>query len=272
MKNVACIIARTNSSRLPKKVLLELNGMKMIEYIINKIKKAKLVDEIYICTSVDEEDRILLDVAKKNNVKFFAGSRESVIDRMLEVGKIEKAINLIRITGDNIFTDEVYLDLLIKYHNQNKADYTRVEKLPIGITSEIMRFDSLKKCYSIMNPDESQYLLLYMFQPSKFKCQVLIPEEKHCKPSMTLTVDTPSDYERTKLLINNYSKKLLSLDDIVRYCDSKNSGNTVYDDYAAVKFPANLELTFKAFRAEMDARISQSNKIQLKKGEYIAYD
>lgn len=272
MKNVACIIARTNSSRLPQKVLLELNGMKMIEYIINKIKKSKLVDDIYICTSVDEEDEILLEIAEQNNVKYYAGSRESVIDRMLAVGKIENATNLIRITGDNIFTDEVYLDLMINYHIKNQVEYTRVEKLPIGVTPEIMRFDSLQKCYAMMNPAESQYLLLYMFQPNKFKCQVLIPEEKHCKPSMTLTVDTPEDYERTKLLILNHTDTLLNLNQIIEYCEENPVKNSIYEDYAAVKFPANLELTFKAFRTEMEARIDQSIIVNLEKGEYKAYD
>jgi spore coat polysaccharide biosynthesis protein SpsF len=268
MKNIACIIARTNSSRLPKKVLKEIGGVKMIEYIIRKIKKAKLVDEIYLCTSKTEEDKVLLQIAKENGVKGYAGSLESIIDRMLEVGHIENADNVIRITGDNVFTDEIYLDLMLKYHQKNQAEYTRVENLPVGITAEVMNLNALQRCYSMMSPDESQYLMLYMFQPSKFKCQVLIPPEKHSRPEMTFTVDTPADFERTKKLIEAYPSKLINLEDILNYCEKNELKDVIYKSSGIVKFPASLEFTFKAFRIEMNERLDASNKVYLQKDEY----
>jgi spore coat polysaccharide biosynthesis protein SpsF len=268
MRNIACIIARTNSSRLPRKVLKEIGGVKMIEYIIRKIKRAKLVDEIYICTSTTEEDNVLIEIAKENGVKGYAGSLESIIDRMLEVGQIENADNVIRITADNIFTDEIYLDLMLKYHEENKAEYTRVENLPVGITSEVINLQALKKCYAIMNPNESQYLMLYMFQPSMFKCLVLLPADKHNRPNMTFTVDTTSDFERTKKLIEAYPDKLINLDDILNYCSANSLDNIIYKSGSSVKFPANLEFTFMAFRTEMDARLDASEKVYLQKDEY----
>ena len=268
MKNVACIIARTNSSRLPQKVLKKIGDVKMIEYIIRKIKQAKLVDEIYICTSTADEDKVLLEIAKENGIKGYAGSLESIIDRMLEVGQIENADNVIRITGDNIFTDEIYLDLMLKYHKKNRAEYTRVENLPIGITAEVIDLKALQRCYSIMNPNESQYLMLYMFQPNKFKCQVLLPAKKHNRPNMTFTVDTLPDFERTEKLIEAYSDKLINLDDILNYCEKNQLENIIYKANSSVKFPANLEFTFKAFRSEMDARLELSEKVYLQEEEY----
>lgn len=268
MKTVACIIARTNSTRLPKKVLRDINGIKLIEYIIQKIKKCQNLDEIYLCTSVDEDDKILLEIAKKNGIKGYAGSRDSVIDRMLDVLDIEKSDNVVRITGDNVFTDEIYLDLMIKYHLQNNADYTRTEYLPIGITSEIINGEALKKCKMQINPNESQYLLLYMFQPENFKCQVIVPEKKHYKPTMTFTVDTPADFERTQLLAKQKLNGSLNLDEILEICNSQSIPNTEYKEGGAVRFPANLIFSFKAFRTEMDMRIKNSRKIYLEKGEY----
>jgi len=269
MKTIACIIARTSSTRLPKKVLREVAGLKLIEYIIRKIKKSRNIDEIYLCTSVDKEDKVLLEIAKQNGIKSFAGSRESVINRMIAVAEIENADNIVRITGDNIFTDEIYLDLMIKYHLQNNADYTRTEYLPIGITSEIMDVKALKKCYKQMNPNESQYLLLYMFQPTNFNCLVLIPEKRHNKPTMTFTVDTPSDFTRTKQLTKANPNKLLNLDDILNICEKEKITNVEYKASETVKFPANLEFSFKAFRTEMEMRIKKSRIIHLKPGEYL---
>jgi len=268
MKTVACIIARTSSTRLPKKVLREIRGIKLIEYIIKKIKRSLNVDEVYLCTSVDDNDKILLEIAEKNGIKSYAGSRDSIIERMLAVAEIEKADNVVRITGDNIFTDEVYLDLMIKYHLQNKADYTRTEYLPIGITSEIIKVEALKKCNKQMNPKESQYLLLYMFQPDEFKCLVLIPEKKHHEPTMTFTVDTPADFDRTELLIKHEKNSLLNIDDIFNICNSNLIPSTKYKLSGAIKFPANLTFSFKAFRTEMQMRVDKSEKIYLEENEY----
>jgi spore coat polysaccharide biosynthesis protein SpsF len=268
VKNIACVIARTNSIRLQKKVLKEINGYTLIEYIMTKIKKSKFIDDIYLCTSIDKEDSILLEIAKKNNIKGYAGSRGSVIDRMLDVARIERADNVIRITGDNIFTDEVYLDLMLKYHIQNDVDYTRTEYLPIGITSEIIRVSALKRCRKMMNPNDSQYLLIYMFQPSYFNCQVLIPKKDHQHPDWTLTVDTPEDWERTKLIIDQNTETLNYLE-ILQICLERNIPYLIAKSELDIKFPANILLTYKAFRAEIDIRIQKSKKVFLKTNEYL---
>lgn len=268
MKNIACIIARTNSSRLPKKVLRDVGGLSLIEYIIKKVKRARLVDEIYLCTSIDEDDEVLLEIAKKCEIKSFAGSRESVIDRMLDVAKISNSDNLIRITGDNIFTDEVYLDIMLEYHIEANVDYTRIERLPVGITPEVMKTEALRACHPLINKEESQYLMLYMFQPEIFKCQVLIPELNHQKPNMSLTVDTLLDFERTISIISKESK-LLDLDDILIKCEKMGIQNTEYKSKEIIKFPANLTVNFKTYRTEMDLRIEKSLVKQLQKGTYM---
>ncbi len=268
LKNVACIIARTNSKRLSKKVLREINGIKLIEYIIKKIKKSKHVDEIYLCTSVDKDDEILVEIASKNNIKSFAGSRDSAIDRMLEVAKIENADNVIRITGDNIFTDEVYLDLMIKYHNKYNFDYTRTEYLPIGVTAEVIKTIALKKCYFLMDPKFSQYLLLYIFQPEKYNCQVLIPEDTHRHPDWSLTVDTPNDFQRTEEIIRK-QRNILNYIDILSICKNNKIDNLHYKVSDNVKCPGGLLITYSAFRKEMEERIKKSKIIQLIQGEYL---
>ena len=69
MKTVACIIARTNSTRLVKKVLLEINGKKVIEHIIERIKEIEEIDEIYIKHFYDS--LILHEVVDLNDITTF---------------------------------------------------------------------------------------------------------------------------------------------------------------------------------------------------------
>jgi len=255
MKTVACIIARTNSTRLPKKVLKKIGNKMMIEHIIDRIKLCKNIDIIYVCSSTHPDDLVL----KNSNVKFYAGSEESVIDRMLDVAKIEKADNVIRITGDNVFTDSVYLDIMIEKHIEGNYEYTRAEYLPVGLTAEVIDAKALKKCYETMNPNESQYLLVYMFQPENYKCLVLIPSKRHIHPDWSLTVDTPLDWERTEQIFSFLGNNF-SYDDIVNLQEDKSIKNLYYGSGSLVKLPANMVLYFDSFRKEMDMRIEHSSK------------
>lgn len=218
MKNIVCIIARTNSKRLPHKTLLDIGGKKTIEHIIDSMKELKYADKVYLCTSVDEEDNILLEIAEENGIEAYAGSRDSVIDRMLDVAKMENADNLLRVTGDNIFTDPIMLDFALKEHMEKDADYTRIERLPIGVTGEVMKVSAVKDCYSKIDPDKSEYLAVYMFNPDDYKCLTVLPPEKFNLPYQTLTVDTPRDWERTQFIFEHISEKK----DILRgYCRFK---------------------------------------------------
>ena len=53
------ITARTKSSRLPEKCLLEINGKKIIEHIIERAKLIQNSHKIILCTTLEESDNIL---------------------------------------------------------------------------------------------------------------------------------------------------------------------------------------------------------------------
>ena len=267
MKTVACIIARTNSNGLPHKVLKEVAGKMNIEHLICRIKKSLLVDNIYLCTSYNPADKVLVEIAERNGIAAYTGSENSVIDRMLDVARIEDANNLVRITGDNIFSDSVYLDLMIKHHNINKSDYTRTEFLPVGITTEVLNIEALKNIYKNMNPQNSQYLLLYTFNPLKYKVTVLIPPIEHRHPEWTLTVDTPEDWKRVEALFQQ-SKNELSFQEIINLIGKGNIPFYQSKGTAIVKFPAGVTLNYEAFRKEIEFRIKKSKTINITLEEY----
>jgi spore coat polysaccharide biosynthesis protein SpsF len=269
MKNVVCIIARTNSTRLEKKVLKKVNGISMIEYIIGKMKRSKYINEIYICTSFEKEDEILIEIANQNNIKYYAGDPASPIQRLMKVGEIENADNIIRVTGDNIFTDEVYLDLMLKYHVKSVVDYTRTEYLPIGVTPEIISIDALRKCYNLIPNIYSEYLLLYLFQPLNFNCQVIIPPKAHQHPDWSMTVDSLNDWHRTLDIVGDETK-FLCYDEIVRICSLKQIRNLLFNADGQVKLPGNWSISFETFRNEIEFRIKKSNNIILDENEYFS--
>jgi spore coat polysaccharide biosynthesis protein SpsF len=265
MKVVACVIARTVSTRLPLKVLRELHdGLSMLDYLIQRIKLVKKIDEIYICTSVEPIDEILEDVARRNNVKIYRGSAEQVIERMLSVAKIERADVLLRITGDNPFTSFEYLDLQLEMMQEHALDYVRLIDVPLGATAEVMATQALIRCNDLMDPNVSEYLMLFIFDPTNFRCGVIKPVKEDWS-SYSITVDTPDDLRRTHgvLRLHNGDVLRITLKEIVHVLQKHDLPATSIAPVGKVKLPFGKEVSFAEFKDDMNRRIAASVKLEL---------
>lgn len=263
-KTIACIIARTVSTRLPLKVLRTVHdNYSLLDYLINRLKKVSEIDEIYLCTSEIDVDDIMEDVAARNNIKLYRGSPDNVIERMLDVAEITGADNVLRITGDNVFTSYEYIGKQITFLNDNQLDYCRIINVPIGATAEVIRVSALKDCYTSIDPAVSEYLLLYIFQPEKYKCGVMKISNTDYS-NMTLTVDTPKDLIRTKEIINSIADKTgAKLLDIIELIKNKNIQSAYFTPGAKIKLPYNQSILYDDFQKDMENKIAQSLLLQL---------
>jgi spore coat polysaccharide biosynthesis protein SpsF len=261
LKTVACIIARTISKRLPLKVLRNIHeDFSLLDFLISRIKLAKNVDEIYLCTSYEEVDDILEDVALKNNIKIYRGDPNNIIERMLSVAKIENADILLRITGDNPFTSYEYIDLQVKSLIKNNLDYSRLVNVPIGATAEVMKTQALLDCSKLMNQNYSEYLMLYMFEPSLRRCGIIKPLEKNYAHAL-ITVDTKEDLQKVKSILLDSSKGVaITLKEILPYLGSK---PVMIDEAVMIKLPENKEISLEEFNLDMQRRIQNSVEIKL---------
>ena len=79
--NLAIIQARMDSSRLPGKVLMEIEGKPMLEFMHRRVKKSKLIDKIIIATTIKKNDNPIIDLCKKKNFLYYRGSENDVLDR-----------------------------------------------------------------------------------------------------------------------------------------------------------------------------------------------
>jgi len=221
MKIIACIIARTVSTRLPAKVLRDIRpGVTMLDFLIKRLLCVDELDEIYICTSSQPVDDILEDVANRNNIKLYRGSEDNVIQRVIEVGEKEDADVVLRITADNPFTTTEYISDQIRFLVENQLDYSRIVEVPIGASPEVIRFSALQDCYQKMDPTVSEYLMLFLFEPKTYKCGVL-KVFKDDYSFYTVTVDTPNDLARTKKVLELSGNDGITLKDIIEIYETE---------------------------------------------------
>jgi spore coat polysaccharide biosynthesis protein SpsF len=266
-KTIACVIARTTSTRLPLKVLRRVNNKyRMIDFILQRLKAVKNIDKIYLCTSNEMVDDIMDDIAEDNQVEIYRGSPDSVIDRIIAVGEVENANNVIRITGDNVFTATEYLEGQISIHNEQDLDYTRVIGVPLGTTAEVIKFSALKKCYQNIDPKVSEYLLLYIFRPDIYKCGTISIDNLKNYSDYSVTVDTAEDLERTRKILDRYEHDPIGITTkrILAIINGHKLNNSTISNSDMIKMPYSKEISFLDFQKDMQKRIDSSEQYVLK--------
>ena len=111
MKKVIIIPARLDSSRLPKKVLLDLKGKTVIQRVYEQCLKVKNVDGVYIATDSLEIKEVCETFT--NHVIITKSTHQSGTDR---IGEAVSAIDcdiVINVQGDEPFIEPSLIEALV---------------------------------------------------------------------------------------------------------------------------------------------------------------
>lgn len=150
MSVVALVQARTNSTRLPGKVLKPILGIPMILMQLNRIRRAKLIDEIIVTTSNHTTDDELADLCISNEISVFRGDLDNVLNRFVNAISNVRANTIVRLTGDCPLCDPEIIDLVISEHRKSNADYTSNAldpTFPDGLDVEVMTRAALEAAH-----------------------------------------------------------------------------------------------------------------------------
>lgn len=223
MKTAVTITVRMKSTRLPEKAMKDLVGKPMIEHLINRLKYAKLPDEIILCTSTNPQDDILVEVAKKNNIKWFRGDEMDVLKRLLDTSKKYKIDFIVSATGDNPLTDPHYIDRLINKFKETDADYITCLDLPLGAFSYGIKVQALEKVVELKKEMDTEIWGVYFTETNLFKIEKMEVESQLKHPEMRLTVDTPEDFRLMEEIYGMLYRedKLIELADVINLFEEK---------------------------------------------------
>lgn len=147
-KVLAIIQARMSSSRLPGKVMLDLNGEPTILRIVDRLKKARTVDEIIVATSLDESDDPLFELLCNKKIECFRGDLDDVLSRFIGVLTKSDAEVVIRITADCPLVMPELIDQMVQDFISSEFDYlsnTITPTFPDGLDVEIFTKQALLK-------------------------------------------------------------------------------------------------------------------------------
>jgi spore coat polysaccharide biosynthesis protein SpsF len=253
MKAVILIAVRLNSKRLARKALIQLGEKTILEHLITRVKDAKEPEGLVICTSVHQEDREIINLAENIGIKWFAGSENDVLDRFIRAAEREGAQAVIRVTGDNPFTDPQIMDDMVALHRERGAEYTYTEDIPRGTRCEILDVSAMKRAHLLAeNPSQTEYMSLFFRQPEFFRVSTFnVSHGKLKKPHYRLTLDTLEDLKLIRILYeslyDHHKEKFPPLEKIIEFLD-------VHPDIVSI----NQHISPKWEKMEVNVRLRRS--------------
>lgn len=150
MRTIAIAQARMGSTRFPGKVLKPLNGRPVLDWVVNALRAARLVDEVIIATSDLDADDAIEGWCLGKNVICFRGSETDVLDRFYQCAKMYEADVVLRLTCDCPFLDPNVVDQVIQLRQMTGADYCSNNwppTWPDGLDTECFTFRALEAAW-----------------------------------------------------------------------------------------------------------------------------
>jgi spore coat polysaccharide biosynthesis protein SpsF len=229
-KTIVIIQARTGSSRLPGKVLFELEGRTVLEHVIKRCQAAD-VGEVIVATTTSFEDLSILKICAQMGVSCFCGSENDVLDRFVRCSVKHWGEHIVRITADCAMIDPQIIKRTVGYYfnSSPRADYCASRMNPTaypdGMDVEIFNFRILRSAARNATSQYDREHVTTWIKRNEKAVRVNIPSKEMFDESIRLSIDTREDYEFAKKVYGKlYAKSpLFGLEEIMEVYDADNS-------------------------------------------------
>jgi spore coat polysaccharide biosynthesis protein SpsF len=184
------------SERLPRKVLLDIEGQTMLERVVGRVQKATTIDKVVVATTDKADDDVVADKAASLGVHVTRGSEEDVLDRFRQAADETNAGTIVRVSADSPFVDPDVTDTIVNAYLAADVDYASNKldpSFPLGLDVEVFSREALEKvCNEASKPYERSHVTLRIYsEPSEFRLlPVTTTPNRH---DWRWTVDTEED-------------------------------------------------------------------------------
>ena len=215
---VAVIVqARLNSSRLPRKALLNLCGKPLLAYTLEAMREIPAERYILACDRASAAD--FASIAEQFHYTLISGSETDVLGRFCSVirqfeSSLRPITTIIRATGDNpfLFTEAAEASVQ-RFIELGEPDYFTYTGLPHGSGVEILKAKSLLTAERLTHDSydhEHVGPALYRHTDT-FICVKETAPLRWYAPHLRTTVDTQEDFNRAELMMQYLQREKASM-------------------------------------------------------------
>jgi spore coat polysaccharide biosynthesis protein SpsF len=200
----AVIQARAGSTRLPGKVLEDLGGRPVLEWVIRAAQAATQIDTVIVATSTMTGDDVVADLAESLGVPVVRGSENDVLSRFIAALDAHPADAVVRLTADCPLLDPTLIDAVAGAWSAAPIhDYVStvlVRCLPRGLDVELATARALREVDRVaLGHDRVHVTSLLYAQPTPYRLLGLCVTPP--ANDLRVTLDTTEDLSLLRALV-----------------------------------------------------------------------
>ena len=196
MKTVAIIQGRMSSSRLPGKILMDVEGVPLLAHVLRRAAAAQVFDAVIMATSTDRSDDPVEAFCRTEGFPCFRGDLQDVLKRYCFAARANGAEIITRLTADCPLLDPAVVRQVVEAFDPSRHDYVSnsIERTyPDGLDTEVFSMAALERAYDEARlPSEREHVTSYLHKhPELFRISQVTQEED--LSALRWTVDEPKD-------------------------------------------------------------------------------
>ncbi|MGN8024955.1 cytidylyltransferase domain-containing protein [Microbacterium sp. 22242] len=214
--------ARTTSSRLPGKVLLEAAGRTMLAHHLERL--GGIGAPVIVATTVNRTDDPIVDIARAGGALVFRGSEHDVLGRFAGAADASALDVVVRVTSDCPLIDPALvrhgIDLFLGTDDPHAYVSNTLERsYPRGFDFEVFSAEALRAADvdATGDPDREHVTPFIRRSPDTHLHSVVrTPDASRHR----VTLDTADDYALLRRLIEEHDAARLDADALIRILDA----------------------------------------------------
>ena len=197
--------ARMTRTRLPGKVLMRVGNKSLLEYHIERLKKANL--PIIIATTLNASDDPIADFCGNRNLSMFRGDEHNVLSRYYYAAQKYNLNYIVRVTSDCPLIDGELISRAVSDHLNFKNDWVYTSNclkrtFARGFDFEIFSFIMLENAFeNALTSFEKEHVTPYFYQNLHGKTKLNTIEQTTDFSDLRITVDEADDFKLIERLI-----------------------------------------------------------------------
>lgn len=185
------------STRLSGKVLADVCGRPVLWYVVSRLQRTALVDEVVVATSDQPADDAIAAWCAREGLACFRGSEDDVLKRYYEAASAFEADVIVRITADCPLIDPHVVDKVIAAYLDGGADYVANIlrcTYPDGLDTEVFSSAALERTHrEAIRPADREHVTPYMRHSGNFRIRNVTHDTDLSRENHRWVIDDAAD-------------------------------------------------------------------------------
>jgi spore coat polysaccharide biosynthesis protein SpsF len=219
--------ARTGSTRLPGKVMIEVAGRTMLDHHLDRLVAAGL--DVYVATTDSPNDDRVAVLAQRRGIAAFRGSEEDVLSRFAGCARAHDLDVVVRVTSDcplidgDVVADGVtrFLQLREQHGDDVYLSNTLERTYPRGFDFEVVAAAALQRADREATARRDREHVTPWLYAGPHRLPHLVQVRRAVdRSSYRVTLDTAEDLELIRRLIEEYDAATLDCSGVIAVLDA----------------------------------------------------